>query len=233
MSADGHEEFVDPVLDGSPMHGDQGDRSEGMPKPDYPRSVTVAISREAGARGGSIGQRVGTRLGWQVYRQDLLEFIAAESTIRQDIADNLSDEASKWVEEHLDRLAKAQVVSPNPTVIDMARIVLSLAAHGEAVLLGQGAGCVLPPESTLNVRLVCPLDERIAYMSQWLRLTEEQAAEQVAARDRHRVEFVETYFHRSPSDVYQYDLVLNSSLLGEELATDLIVQAIHTKLDRM
>jgi cytidylate kinase len=109
-------------------------------------------------------------------------------------------------------------------------MVLSLGAQGEVILIGRGAGCILPPESTLNVRVVAPLADRIAYMSQWLRLTMEESAEQVQLRDARRAEFISTHFHLQPSDLYQYDLLLNSSRLGEELCAELIVQAAVAKL---
>jgi hypothetical protein len=81
----------------------------------------------------------------------------------------------------------------------------------------------------LNVRIVAPLSDRIAYMSQWLRLTEQQAAEEVRRRDSRRAEFIPTHFHRQPGDIYQYDLLLNSSLLGEEQAAELIAAAARAK----
>ena len=80
------------------------------------------------------------------------------------------------------------------------------------------------------MRLVAPVSDRVAYMSQWMRLTEEEAAEQVHKRDSRRAEFIATHFHRKASDVHQYDMVLNTSLLGEERCTDLIVHAARAKM---
>jgi len=97
------------------------------------------------------------------------------------------------------------------------------------VLIGRGAGCILPRESTLNVRVVAALEDRIAYMAQWLRLTAEEAAERVRMRDERRAEFVETHFHRQPGDVYQYDLLLNSGVLGEDVCADLIARATEAR----
>jgi cytidylate kinase len=111
----------------------------------------------------------------------------------------------------------------------MARVVLALAAQGQVVLIGRGAGCLLPPETTLHVRIVAPLRERIAYMGQWLRLTEEEAAERVRLRDERRSEYIVTNFHRDPAEVHQYDLVLNSSLLGEDECVELIVHAARAR----
>jgi cytidylate kinase len=193
-------------------------------------SVTVTISREAGSRGGSIARRTARKLGWQVYNQELLEYIAQEGAFRPGVYDNLSPAAAEWVEQRLQTLRRDENLSQHPSIAELARIVLVLGAQGEAILIGRGAGCILPVETTLNVRIMAPLADRIAYMSQWLRLTVEEAAEQVEARDRRRAEFISTHFHRQPSDIYQYDLLLNSSLLGEELCSDLIVQAARGKL---
>ena len=107
--------------------------------------------------------------------------------------------------------------------------MLTLGAEGNVVLIGRGAGCILPPETTLHVRIIAPEADRVAYMSQWLRLTSEAAAEQVRLRDSRRAEFITTHFHRQPGDIYQYDLLLNTSLLGEDLCAELIAQAARVK----
>jgi hypothetical protein len=209
----------------SPLHGFQGDRGREAPARTVPAGLTIALSREAGARGGSIARRVGRKLGWQVYDQELLEYMSQEATVRQGVVENLAGPAAVWVETRLQQLLSDDDLSQQPFVAHLARVVLALGAQGSVVLIGRGASCILPADSTLKVRVVAPLKERIAYMSQWLRLTEAEAAERVRLRDQRRAEFVETHFHRQPDVVHQYDLVLNSSLLGEELCAELIARA--------
>jgi cytidylate kinase len=195
-----------------------------------PWSVTVAVSREAGSRGGTIARRVGKKLGWQVYNQELLEYLAQERHLSRDLFDVLDDAAAAWVEERLAKLLRDKNLSRNPSIAELARVILAIGARGEAVILGRGAGTILPAASTVNVRIVAPLDERIGYMSQLERLTPEQAAEQVRKRDSQRGQFVESHFHRKPGDIHQYDLLLNSRLLGEDLCARLIVEAARGKL---
>jgi cytidylate kinase len=212
----------------TPRHGFRGERA--LPSGDrVPGSLTIAVSREAGSRGTSIATRAGQKLGWQIYNQELLEYIAQEGTFRQDIVENLPEPAARWVEAQLERLLREQSLSQHPSIIDLARIILALGAQGDVILIGRGAGLILPHESTLHVRTVAPLPDRIAYMSQWQRLTEAEAADQVRVRDGRRSEFIATHFHRQPGDVHQYDLVLNTSLLGEELCAELIAQAARAK----
>ena len=82
------------------------------------------------------------------------------------------------------------------------------------------------------MRLVAPLPERIAYMSQELRLTVGAAAEMVRLRDERRGEFLRTHFHRNGGDVHPYDMLLNTSLLGEDVCAELIALAARSRADK-
>src|SRR4051794_33035458 len=76
-----------PAGDLSPRHGFQGDRgAPSGPRPG-PAALTIALSREAGARGATIGRRVGRKLGWAVYDKELLEYMAQEEAARQGMSD--------------------------------------------------------------------------------------------------------------------------------------------------
>src|SRR5262249_17303114 len=143
----------------APRHGFRGQPDEEPAR--IPASLTIALSREAGARGGTIARRAGVKLGWQVYSQDLLEYIAQEGNFRQEVLDLLPAAANLWVEEQLNLLLKQQNLSRHPSICELARMVLSIGAQGEAILLGRGAGCILPARTTLNVRLVAPLSDRV------------------------------------------------------------------------
>ncbi len=209
----------------SPHHGYRGERPPPRPAGDGPEGLTIAISREAGARGSTIARRVGRKLGWQVYDREVLEYIANEASLRQELLDGLSPAGRRWVDARLEELLRAETLSQHPTVVQLVQTVLGLGVQGRAVLVGGGAGIVLPRETTLNVRVVAPLEDRIAYVAQWQRLTAEEAADKVKLRDGRRGEFLTTHFHGQPTDLYQYDLVLNSSRLGEDQCCDLIVLA--------
>ena len=212
----------------SPHHGYRGDRAAARPG-GVPAALSIAISREAGSRGGTIGRRVGRKLEWQVYDQELLEYLVQDSTVQQGLAENLSAAAREWVEEQLRRLTTAGELDQTPAILNLARLGLSLGAQGRVVLIGRGTGFLLPRATTLHVRLVAPLEERVAYMSQCLRLTLEEARQRVRVRDARRAEYLTAFLHRQPSDLYEYDMVLNTSGLGEEMCAELIVQAARAK----
>src|SRR2546430_9816699 len=60
----------------SPRHGYQGDRGAPPPPRPGPAALSIALSRESGARGGTIGRRAGRKLGWQAYAQGVLASLA-------------------------------------------------------------------------------------------------------------------------------------------------------------
>jgi hypothetical protein len=213
----------------SPRHGFQGDRGAAPPPRSGPTTLTIAVSRESGARGDSIARRAARKLGWQVYDRELLEYMAQEAVVSQGVVDNLAVTPPDWVESRLQHLLHERRISDHPSVVNLARVILALGAQGQVVLIGRGAGFILPRQTTLNVRIVAPLQERIAYMGQWLRLTVEEATERVRSRDEHRSEFLAANFHRDAGDVHHHDLVLNSSLLGEDICAELIVHAARAR----
>lgn len=225
------DEFDLPVLAAgeTPLHGFRGTHEDAEAF-GVPAGLTIAISREAGARGATIASKAGEKLGWQVYSQEMLEYGAPNASVRQNVLDQLSPSAIEWIDEHLQKMLDQPNTSPDPSILDLARLVLSLSVQGNVILLGRGAGFLLPSRSTLHVRLIAPLEDRIAYMSQSLRLTEEEAADQVRKRDHRRTEYLSTHFHRKPNDVHVYDMILNTSLLGEERCADLIAAAAKAKM---
>jgi cytidylate kinase len=187
----------------------------------------VALSREAGARGGTIGRRLARRLGWPVYDQELLEYMAQESTIQQNVFETLPPAAASWAEARLAQLQRREVLSQQPMFLSLVRLVLALGSQGRVVMIGRGAGNILPPESTLHARIVAPRTDRIAYMSQWLRLSDDEAAERVKLRDQRRADFLRSHFQCEPDDIHQYDVILNSSLLGEAVCVELLANAVE------
>jgi cytidylate kinase len=212
----------------SPHHGYRGERGAVTPAA-VPAALSIAVSREAGARGGTIGRRVGRKLGWQVYDQELLEYLVQDSNVQQGLAENLSEAGRRWVEEQLQKLTTAGELDQTPAILNLARLGLSLGAQGRVVLIGRGAGFLLPRATTLHVRLVAPLEDRVAYLSQCLRLTLEEARQRVRLRDARRTEYLTAFLHREAADLCDYDMILNTSSLGEEPCAELIVQAARAK----
>ena len=211
-----------------PLHGFRGTATP-PPTARRPRGLTVAVSREAGSRGGTIAAAVGRRLGWQVYDQEMLDFLARDEAARAELEADVPDPARQWAAAELVGFVHARGLTPGSDLAAVARLVLALAAKGEAILVGRGAGFLLPADSTVHVRVVAPFEQRVAYMGQWLRLTEPEAAAEVRSRDRKRTELLAALAGRDVNDPAAYDLVLNSARLGVDACAELVALAVRSK----
>lgn len=211
----------------APQHGFRGDPDAAPPA--RPRGLTVAISREAGARGTTIARRVADILTWQAFDHDTLDYLAQNDTARAQFLADVPADALAWADAQLARLRRDRGLNAEGESLRLVRLVLAVAARGNAVIVGRTAGFLLPPETTLHIRIIAPLDARVAYMAQELRLTRPEAVAEVRARDERRALFLDRTLAQDPADLTAYDAVVNSDRLGVEGTAQFVGWAVRTK----
>jgi cytidylate kinase len=196
-------------------------------------AFTVTLSREAGTQGTLVAQEVGRILGWHVYDHELLEKIAQDMGLRTSLLESVDERRQSWLLEVAQGLMsvpskgdRGPLVSDSGFVHHLVRTVLAVGVHGECVIVGRGAAFILPAETTLRVRLVGPVSERIAALSRILALSESDGARQVRALDRARNDFVQDHFQKDPTDPGNYDLILNAPRLSAVQSAEVIVETL-------
>jgi cytidylate kinase len=198
-----------------------------MPPSPSPPAWTVAVSREAGANGPRIARAVGEQLGWLVYDRELLERVAGEMGVRASLLKSVDERRKLWVQEGLEAFSSAPAISASAYARHLLETLLSLAAHGDCVIVGRGAAQLLPAATTLRVRLVGPVEDRVEAIRQRFGISREEAARWVKETDDERARFVRDHFRKDPAGLHLYDLVLNSSRLSVSACAGLIVEALH------
>jgi cytidylate kinase len=189
--------------------------------------LTIALSRESGTSGSSVAHELGARLGWPVYHHELLERIAQEMGLRVSLLETIDEKRQSWLRESLEAFSSVPSVSESAYVSHVIETILSLGAHGECIIVGRGAAQILPAQTTLRVRLVAPLEDRITAVSHRHGISRQEAARRIETTDRERNRFIKAHFLKDPSDPGQYDLLLNSWRWSTSEAVDLIVEALR------
>ena len=195
--------------------------------------LSIAVSRESGARGAAIARAVAERLGWQVYDQELIAYMANQMHVRQGLLESLDEKTLGWAREWLNIVLDAEAVDQEEFIANLTKVVLAIGLHGEAVFVGRGANFILPRDRTLTVRIIAPLNERVAYASQRETLSSDDARRRVTETDENRLGFIVKHFHKDVADPHFYDLVVDSSALGEDATTELIVRALEGRRVRI
>jgi cytidylate kinase len=191
------------------------------------RFRNIAISREAGAGGGAIGRAVATRLGWKVYDHELLEAIAQRMQRPTDEVRAFDELSPSVVQDWLLPLREEHYAPQEAYLDHLAKLVEAIGRAGDSIVVGRGAGFLLPRSETLSVRIIAPLKARAARLAERMGVSLRTARRAARELDRRRVQFERTMYRVDARDPHNYDLLLDSDSLGLPLATEVIVRAIE------
>lgn len=201
------------------------DRDKAPEKPPF----TITISREVGALGLKTASEIGKRLGWPVYDHEILNKITEE--LGKDIPrverQRLDERHVGWFEEFLTNLSGGPPVTPTTYLKKLIGVVRGLGTIGKCVIVGRGANFILPRATTLRVRLVANLADRIPRIADIMAMSEADAAHHIERTDKGRGLFVKNNFGKDSGDPHEYDLVINTSYVGIEEAAEIIVDTLR------
>jgi cytidylate kinase len=201
------------------------ERHEGDSNPE-PKALTIAVSREAGTYGAAIAREVADRLGWPVYDCELIQRIADDLGVRRTLLDSVDERQVGWVKECVANFLSVPEVSESTYFRKLVETLLSLAAHGECVIVGRGATVALPLATTLRVRVVAPIEYRIEAVQREHAISVKAATKQVETKDRERNGFVTRHFQIEPTNPAHYDLVLNAARFSTKECADFVIAAL-------
>ncbi len=185
----------------------------------------VSISRQAGAGGERIARAVGKELGWDVLDKELLDFMTQRYHMPRDMLDFVDEKEANWFYDVLGAFASSRIVSQDSYVVHLERIIYLAALHGNVVIVGRGAHCVLPRTSGLAVRIVAPKRQRVEEIMKRSNLSQQDATLHVDEIDKGRNALCRRHFHRDVENSLEYDLLINTARFSEETAAKLIVNA--------
>jgi cytidylate kinase len=207
-------------------------QSEKEGQTDSPHGWTIAISREAGAGGLTTARVLAQKLDWPLYDRELMEEISKDASIHDELLARFDEKQPNWLTECLEGLSGEKHMTGGALAIRLKRMLLALYGHGNCIVVGRGAAQVLPHKRSLFVRMIAPLDYRIARMASQWGISDKEAKKRIAETDRGRAEFVQSYYHKDLSDPYAYDMVINYAGLGESACVAIILAALNSRCDQ-
>jgi cytidylate kinase len=191
------------------------------------RFRNIAISREAGAGGGAIARMVATKLNWKVYDHELVEAIAHRMERPVDEVKIFDELAPSAVQDWLLPLREEHYAPQEAYLDHLAKLVEAIGRAGDSIVVGRGAGFILPRNETLSVRIIAPLKARAARLAERMGVSQRTARRAARDLDRRRAQFVRTMYRADANDSHNYDLVLDSDSLGLPMASELITRAVE------
>ena len=213
---------------------------------DEPQNViaqmrAVTISRQYGSGGGEIAARLAEDLGWQLIDHEVVVQVAQSMGVSVEEAEVHDERAAGLASRIITSLQMIQplvpVVSPVPMATDpmayqdaLQRVIEGAIATGHVVIVGRGAQVLLARRrDVFHVRIIAPLESRIAYVMQREGLDRAAAQTRVHLKDRDRLRYLQSQYNVSPENALLYDIVVNTAILDLDSAVDILVLALERK----
>ena len=192
----------------------------------------ITISREFGSGGRTVGRKVAEKLGIPFYDKELVDQIAVESGF-----------APKFIEEHGEHSPTGSFFSyafaPQgvPGIMNglstadflwniQCNVILQLADQGPCVIVGRNADYILKdrPEA-LHVYVFADAPYRAERIVRLYGESEKSPEQRLAEKDKRRRVNYQHYTGRTWGQAQNYDLCLDTGVLGEDFCVDVIVKA--------
>lgn len=192
----------------------------------------ITISREYGAGGRSVGRMVAEKLGIPFYDDKLVEKVAVESGF-----------APNFIEENGEYSPTSSIFSyafaPQgiPGVMNglstsdylwnaQCKVILQLAEAGPCVIVGRNADYILKDRAdVLHIYLTADIPHRAERVMEMHHETEKMALARIQEKDKKRRVNYQHYTGRTWGMAQNYSMTLDTSVLGWELAAELIIKA--------
>ncbi|TWU40142.1 cytidylate kinase [Novipirellula aureliae] len=186
----------------------------------------LALSRETGACGSEIAQKVAERLRWDLLDQEIVDYIEHHYGTPRCLIQGVDERHENWLCSIFTSRIGGLGFSGSTYTRRVTKLLLMAASHGDVVIVGRGARFVLPRNRGLSVRIVAPMDFRVNQVMREQGIGVKEAHRFVVERDHDRDVYIKDHFHQNASDPHLYDVVLNVGEMSLDDAADTIVESI-------
>ena len=194
----------------------------------------ITISRQFGSGGRTVGHLVAEKLGIPFYDKELVEHIALESGF-----------APHFVEEHGEHAPGKSIFSYAfashgvPGVMNglstadflwniQCSAILQLAEKGPCVIVGRNADYILKDrKDVLHTYIHADLDFRADRIVRLYGESEKSPVARLQEKDKRRKLNYQHYTGRTWGDANNYDISLNTGVIGVEKAAEIILDLVR------
>jgi cytidylate kinase len=195
-------------------------------KEEKPGISVVTLSREPGSGGRIIAARLAEKLGIDIFHQEVIHEMAESAHVSEQLLETLDEKGLSTLEDWISSLVNKHYLWPDLYLQHLMKVIGTIGKHGRAVIVGRGANFILPPEKRFRLRIVAPQAWRINNVAKEYDISAEDAKRRVMRTESDRRAFIRKYFNAEIADPTNYDLVINTAVLGVDDAVKVISSAL-------
>ena len=204
----------------------------------------IAINRELGSGGRTVGEKLAAKLGVDFYDKALVKALEEKYHLTVEEIENLKGRKNNWwsdfsrvvsVGETMRHQYYSVATGDEPKLVTTQQIfkvekemLLAMAENGSCVITGRSGFFVFRHHPNhINVLIQAPMEKRIQRLMKKQNMSAEEAEKTIRRIDKMRDNYVTKYTGESRYDTRNYDLVINMDSINEDDAAALIMQYIE------
>lgn len=205
--------------------------------------MIITISRMFGSGGSDVAARVARQLGWSLLDNAVVDEVAerlgisvSEVSSREErvpsLAERIASSMTMSAPESALPVSDATLVElPEERLVAVTQRVMEEAvAHGNAVIVGRGAHCMLADRAdALHVFCHAPMKFLVEYAIAHRGINPATAEHDVAKANKQRGEYVRRHWGRDWLALESYHLCVDTGRLGVAVAADVVVTAARER----
>ncbi|MBN1277412.1 MAG: cytidylate kinase-like family protein [Deltaproteobacteria bacterium] len=201
--------------------------------------AVITISREFGAGGKTLGERIAEKLGYDYIDKEIITKIAEKIKVSSGDVLGYEKYGSTKLMKFLDKIVSSdfidRLVSDKYGYMDEDRyaemlkaIIRELYDHGNVVIIGRGSQYILRGyENAWHILLIADNDYRLRFVTDKLQYDEKDAMALIKQEDKIRERFLSHFDDNlSQNNPRLYDLVINMSRVNLDKAQDMMLKLV-------
>lgn len=201
-------------------------------------NTIFTIGRQYGSAGRRVGSELAKQLNIPFYDKELITLVAKDSGLNEAIVEKADEKAASSIFQSLMigtnpfgafPLATSNLGLPDLPINDRIFLIQcdairKIAEKGSCVIVGRCADYVLREEKNrlLSIFIHAPMDVRCERAVNLYRVAEKKVAQEVIKNDRGRAHYYNYFTDNKWGEADNYDLSLDSSILGIEKSASFI-----------
>ena len=182
------------------------------------KRIIINIGRQFGSGGRTVASIIGEKLGVEVYDNELILKAAERSGVKPEFFRH-NDEKKRFFTFGYSQNA----INDEGLFKIQSDTIRGIAESGSAIFVGRAADYVLRDMKCLDVFVCAPFEWRRDLVSERAKMSPEDAAKLIQKKDKSRESWYNFFTFGNWGVASNYDLCLDSSILGLEGTADFII----------
>jgi cytidylate kinase len=203
--------------------------------------AVITISRQFGAGGKTIGQKVAEALGYTFIDEDIIQIIAEKAKVSPGWVESVEKEAggrlSRIVTKMVSRPLIDRVLKDEKGYIDeqiyidyLVVIIAQMAEDGNVVFLDRGSQYILNDfPDAFHILLINTFANRVKFMMNHYDLSQSRATQVVKSEEKRRMNLYRKIGKQDYDQPELYHMVINMARVDLDDAVQMVLQLVQHK----